>query len=53
MRRTARRDCPLRVVSSGRDFADPKVYPHLEAEGYFYAIRLIGNAILHDKIEHL
>jgi hypothetical protein len=34
-------------------FADPKVYPYLEDEGYFYAIRLIGNAILHDKIEHL
>jgi len=34
-------------------FAGPKVYPYLEAEGYFYAIRLIGNAILHDKIEHL
>ena len=26
------------------------VYPYLEAEGYFYAIRLIGNAILHDKV---
>ena len=34
-------------------FAGPKVYPYLETEGYFYAIRLIGNAILHDKIEHL
>jgi hypothetical protein len=34
-------------------FANPNVYPYLEAEGYFYAIRLIGNPILHNKIEHL
>ncbi len=34
-------------------FANPNVYRYLEAEGYFYAIRLIGNTILHDKIEHL
>jgi len=34
-------------------FANPNVYRYLEAEGYFYAIRLIGNPILHDKIEHL
>jgi hypothetical protein len=34
-------------------FADPNVYCYLEAEGYFYAIRLKDNAILHNKIEHL
>jgi hypothetical protein len=34
-------------------FANPNVYRYLEAEGYFYAIRLIGNPILHEKIEHL
>jgi len=34
-------------------FANPNVYRYLEAEGYFYAIRLIGNPILHNKIEHL
>ncbi len=34
-------------------FANPDVYCYLEAEGYLYAIRLIGNPILHDKIEHL
>ena len=43
----------LRFFRGDAAFADPKVYPYLEAEGYFYAIRLIGNAILHDKIEHL
>jgi hypothetical protein len=34
-------------------FANPNVYRYLEAERYFYAIRLIGNPILHNKIEHL
>ena len=34
-------------------FANPNIYRYLEAEGYFYAIRLIGNPILHNKIEHL
>jgi hypothetical protein len=34
-------------------FADPHVYRCLEAEGYFYVIRLKGNQILYDKIEHL
>ncbi len=33
-------------------FANPNMYCYLEAEEYFYAIRLIGNPILHDKIEH-
>jgi len=34
-------------------FADPDVYRSLEAEGYFYAIRLKGNQILYNNIEHL
>jgi len=34
-------------------FANPHIYRNLEAEGYFYAIRLKGNQILYDKIEHL
>ena len=34
-------------------FANPNIYRYLEVEDYFYAIRLIGNPILHDKIEHL
>ena len=34
-------------------FADPNIYRYLEAEDYFYAIRLKGNQILQDKIEHL
>jgi len=34
-------------------FADPKMYRYLEAEGYFYTIRLKGNQILHSKVEHL
>jgi hypothetical protein len=42
----------LRFFRGDAAFADPNVYPYLEAEGYFYAIRLIGNARLHKKIEH-
>jgi len=34
-------------------FANPNVYCYLEAEDCFFAIRLIGNPILHSKIEHL
>ncbi len=34
-------------------FADPDVYRYLEAEGYFYVIRLKGNQILYNNIEHL
>jgi hypothetical protein len=34
-------------------FANPDIYRLLETEGYFYAIRLKGNQILYDKIEHL
>ncbi len=34
-------------------FADPEIYRFLEAEDYFYAIRLKGNIILYRHIEHL
>lgn len=34
-------------------FANPDIYRLLEAEDYFYAIRLKGNNILHGHIEHL
>ena len=34
-------------------FANPDIYRQLEAEGYFYAIRLKGNNILQGHIEHL
>ena len=34
-------------------FANPEIYCFLEAEDYFYAIRLKGNAVLYTKIEHL
>jgi hypothetical protein len=34
-------------------FASPEVYEFLEAEGYAYAIRLPGNAVLQRRIAHL
>jgi hypothetical protein len=34
-------------------FADPEVYRYLEQEGYGYAIRLPGNKVLYDAVEHL
>lgn len=34
-------------------FANPDIYRLLEAEDYFYAIRLKGNTILQSHIEHL
>jgi len=34
-------------------FADPQVYRYLEQEGYGYAIRLPGNKVLYDAVEHL
>jgi hypothetical protein len=43
----------LKFFRSDAAFADPNLYSCLEAEGYFYAIRLKDNAILHNKIEHL
>ena len=43
----------LRLFRGDAGFADPHVYRFLEAEGYFYAIRLIPNQNLYRKIEHL
>ena len=34
-------------------FAIPGLYEMLEAEGYFYAIRLKGNAVLQQAVAHL
>ncbi|TKJ32556.1 MAG: IS1380 family transposase, partial [Planctomycetes bacterium B3_Pla] len=43
----------LRFFRGDAAFADPKMYCYLEAERYFYAIRLKGNQILYGKIEHM
>jgi len=43
----------LRFFRGDAGFADPHVYRCLEAEGYFYAIRLKSNQILYGKIEQL
>jgi len=43
----------LRFFRGDAAFADPKMYCYLEAERYFYAIRLKGNQILYDKVKHL
>ena len=43
----------LRFFRGDAAFADPKMYRYLETEGYFYTIRLKGNPILHEKIEHM
>ena len=43
----------LRFFRGDAIFADPPVCRYLEAEEYFYAIRLKGNQILYGKIEHL
>jgi hypothetical protein len=34
-------------------FANPEIYPFLEAEDYLYAIRLPANEVLYRQIEHL
>jgi len=34
-------------------FAHPEVYRYLEQQGYLYAIRLPGNMVLYEAIEHL
>jgi len=43
----------LRFFRGDAAFADPSIYRYLEAEGYFYAIRLKGNQILYDKVKSL
>jgi hypothetical protein len=52
MARYAGRDI-LRLFRADAAFALPALYTTLEAEGYFYAIRLPTNAVLQDKIAHL
>ncbi len=43
----------IRYFRGDAAFADPNIYCFLEAEDYFYAIRLKANNILYGKIEHL
>ena len=43
----------LRFFRADAAFAIPELYKRLEAEGYFYAIRLKGNAVLQEAISHL
>jgi len=43
----------IRYFRGDAAFANPDIYRLLEMENYFYAIRLKGNNILHDHIEHL
>jgi len=43
----------LRFFRGDAAFANPNIYRYLEAEHYFYAIRLKGNQILDDKVKNL
>ena len=43
----------IRYFRGDAAFADPTIYCFLEAEDYFYAIRLKANNILYGQIEHL
>jgi len=43
----------IRYFRGDAAFANPDIYRLLEAEDYFYAIRLKGNNILQSHIEHL
>jgi len=43
----------LRFFRGDAAFANPEIYRYLEAEGYFYAMRLKENSVLHKKIEHM
>jgi len=43
----------LRFFRGDAAFADRELYGYLEAEGYFYAIRLKANPILYGEIDHL
>lgn len=49
--RYAKRDI-MRFFRGDAAFAIPELYETLEAEGYFYAIRLKKNAVLEEKISH-
>ncbi len=50
--RYKRRDL-LRFFRADAAFAIPELYKTLEAEGYFYAIRLKGNAVVQEAVVHL
>ena len=43
----------LRYFRGGAAFGNTRVYPYLEVERYFYAIRLSSNGIMNCEIEHL
>ena len=43
----------LRFFRGDAAFANPEMYRYLEAEGYFYAIRLKENPILHEQVKHM
>lgn len=43
----------LRLFRADAAFAIPELYEMLETEGYFYAIRLKGNAVLQEAVAHL
>ena len=43
----------IRYFRGDAAFANPDIYRLLEAQDYFYVIRLKGNNILHGHIEHL
>ena len=47
------KDNLIRYFRGDAAFADPNIYQLLEIEDYFYAIRLKGNNILYEHIEHL
>ncbi len=43
----------MRFFRADAAFAIPELYEMLETEGYFYSIRLKGNAVLQEAISHL
>lgn len=43
----------MRFFRADAAFAIPELYEMLEAEGYFYAIRLKGNNVLREAVAHL
>ena len=43
----------MRFFRADAAFAIPELYEMLEAESYFYTIRLKGNAVLQEAVSHL
>ena len=43
----------MRFFRADSAFAIPELYETLEAEGYFYTIRLKGNKVLQEAVAHL